>query len=583
MQVFYKKFRVLLLAVVILSQMGCSQLMSKFVAATAKAIPTSTQTTASLSGIEITVGMGSNLHSADLGALEQDLFSGWKTGGDWVVIKFSNKNGSGFYKIDGTVTVDGKPAEYFNVGLYSIVLEASPSPRKVEIATTTGEKGSFTLAPSKKKIKVISLNGQKDNISLDLTKDVVVELEETGVPENTPLQVGLAINQVGIKSIVRAAFIRSGSKLTIPAAVFRNMDFVPAGGLFYSYDKSFLSFDINSMENATDVTGAFSSVQYTSNYSDGKFVTVAKNPVLNVGLTAKGEDKLKDGEMRYELFKPNAFRSRPSEHIKKIGIISFGISGITAFNYEFKLYGSDKKLKTTTTTKVTFPQQSNEVWGAVVDKMYPEIMSIVQSEFNAAEALPLEAITQTAGYKSVEMFSKADFNTPDGFSKSYRNGKILAQVPRNQRGYEEKIMKESGADAIMTLKLELVAAAEKTKVEDAKKSDFGVIVPKLTFEIVGKPKFDGDEMKYVSGTITGKGIKAEEIGLVVTTHDEATTFFKDKWDVNTIRKVGTLTPERLDNLIRKSDLLKEFAKALKEIRTKEKENNDYVTVWNLQK
>jgi hypothetical protein len=437
---------------------------------------------------------------------------------------------------------------------------------------------SFTIAPSKKQLKVISINGQKDNISLDLTKDVIIELEETRIPENTILQVGLAINQVGIKSIVRAAFIRNGSKLTIPAAVFRNMDFAPGLGVLYNYDKSFLSVDVNSIENATNVSGAFTSVQYTSNYSDGKFVTVAKNPILNLGLTAKGEDKLKDGEMSYEFLKPNAFRSRPAEHIKKIGVMSFGISGNTTFEYKFTLIKSNKENNVTTTTKVTFPQQTNEIWDAVLEKMYPEIMSIVKSEFNAPEVLPLEAITQTAGYKSVEMFSKADFNTPASFSKSYRNGKILNEVPKE---YKARIMKESGADAIMTLKLDLVAAAEKTKVEEAKKSDFGVIVPKLTFEIVGKPKFDGDEMKYVTGTITGKGIPADEIGLEVTIHDPGNIILS-KWDVNTKRKVGTITPERLDKLIRKSDLLKEFAKALKEIRDKEKTNNDYTTVWNLQ-
>jgi hypothetical protein len=119
----------------------------------------------------------------------------------------------------------------------------------------------------------------------------------------------------------------------------------------------------------------------------------------------------------------------------------------------------------------------------------------------------------------------------------------------------------------------------------------GIIVPKLTFEIVGKPGVSADfdvntprETKYVTGTIIGKGIPAEEIGLQVTIHDEPKFLSSEKTEVITLHKVGVITPERLDQLIRKSDLLKEFAKALKEIRAKEKATNgDYPIVWNLQK
>ena len=42
-------------------------------------------------------------------------------------------------------------------------------------------------------------------------------------------------------------------------------------------------------------------------HHDGKFVTVTTEPDLNTGLTAKGKEKLKDGEVEYDFFKPNAF------------------------------------------------------------------------------------------------------------------------------------------------------------------------------------------------------------------------------------------------------------------------------------
>lgn len=598
----------LLLIFVLLSQVGCSSMMNYAVSKAGKAV-IQAETTASLSDVQIGGGIGSNIAPAELGLVDQSMFAGWITGGDLVALTFTSKKkgGGSFYDIDGTVTINGQPAKRLYPGIYGAFSAPDPSPRKVEIVTSTGEKASFTIAPNNKHIKVLSINGRKDNISLDLTKDVVVELDVSQVPQNTMLKVSLAINQVGLKALTRACYIRSGAKITIPAAVFRNMDFTPAGSAFYSYDKSFLSVAVeNNMEKATEVSGAFTSVSYNSTYEDGKFVKVDKNPVLNVGLTAKGEDKLKDGEMSYDLFKPNAFRSRPSEHISKIGIISFGISGITAREYEFKLWqevkGEKPVLKTTTTTTVIFPQQSNEIWDSVAERMYPEILAIVQSEFNGAAVLPLEAVTQTAGYKSIEMLSTPDFNTQKGFSKAYRNVKVLNGTPSGglnvgAKDIKERIMIESGADAIMTLKLELEVGVdgkntdeilkEKTKLT---KSDLGIIVPKLTFEIVGKPNVNADfdvfaprETKYVTGTITGKGIPAEEIGLEVSIHNEATTFFSAKTNEKTLHKVGVISPERLDKLIRKSDLIAEFAKALKEIRAKEKASGDYPIVWNLQK
>ena len=58
---------------------------------------------------------------------------------------------------------------------------------------------------------------------------------------------------------------------------------------------------------------------------------------------------------------------------------------------------------------------------------------------------------------------------------------------------------------------------------------------------------------------------------------------KGRNETKVFHTVGVITPESLDNLVRRSDLIKEFTKALKEIREKEKANNDYETVWNLQK
>lgn len=155
------------------------------------------EATNSLKDVALTAAVESNLSPAEIGTVSQSFFNGWRSGGDGVLLMFSKKSGPGFYRIDGTVTIDGKPAEYSSIGLYTVFSEANPNPRRVEITTTSGEKASFTLEPSKARIKILSINGQKDHPAIDITKDVVVELEGTQVPEGAMLKVGLAMTQPG--------------------------------------------------------------------------------------------------------------------------------------------------------------------------------------------------------------------------------------------------------------------------------------------------------------------------------------------------------------------------------------------------
>lgn len=559
----------LILALVIITQVGCAQLLTKI----AKEMAPPAPTTATLNNVVPTIVIGSNLHPAELGTIAQSFFSGWKAGGDQVAIIFLNEKG--VLKIDGTVTVDGVPAEYIVAGTYSLISGANTAPRKVEIITATGEKSSFTIKPNAKQIKVVSINGRRDNISLDLTKDVVIEFEGTRVPENELLKVSLAINQVGIKSIYDVAYIRkSGSKITVPAAAFRNINIKPGASALYNYKNSFLSVGVENTERATDVSGSFPAVSYTSSYSDGKFVTVGTEPNLNTGLIAKGKEKLADGEMNYDFLKPNAFTSRPADQIKKIGVISFAIKGKTlAVESVIDQEKSAKLPQVIKNTIVTFPIQTNEVWDAILAKMYPQLMAIVQSELNAT-VLPIEAAPKTNAYKSIESFSKEDVNTKAEFSRAYRGTKVLSAVPHIREGLGvngvyERMMNEAGVDALMTMTLDL---------EAKKDGDFGVMVPKLDFEILGKANGPIFGTKYFSGTIVGKGIPSEDIGLKIEFQPDAALISRNK----TFHTAGVITSEELDKIIRRSDLLTVFTKGLKEIKEKEKANGDYETVWNLQ-
>jgi hypothetical protein len=506
----------------------------------------------SLDDITATIGIGSNSPPEKLGTISQSFFNGWKTGGDVVSVMFSKKNAPGYFKIDGTVTIDGKPMDYLTSGMYGLVSDANPAARKIEVATTSGQKASFKIEPAKKALKLVSINGQKDgDISLDLSKDVTLELAVPAGMENTMIKASLAINQMSIKSIYDVCYTKAAAKITIPASAFRNINIAPASTALYSFKGSYLSVGYESIEEAKEVTGALSGIKYTASYSDGKMVSVATEPKLNTGLVAKGTEKELD--MKYDFFKPNAFASRPFEQLKTIGVKSFAIRGTTFSQSSSTSTTETSTTITTTTTTITlqFPKQPDSVWDALLEKLYPEFIGVVQSELGA-NVLPLENVTHSEAYKSTPAFAKDDKNTKVDFARAFRDSKVIsAFMPVTEgfgsNGINERILKETGADGLLSMTLDLEISSSGKLV---------VMIPRFGFEIVGKTNGPIFDTKYCSGTIQS---------------NTGVSFNKD------IDMAG------LEKIIRKSDMLTVLRKGLQQLKEKEKANGDYGPVWALQK
>jgi hypothetical protein len=255
--------------------------------------------------------------------------------------------------------------------------------------------------------------------------------------------------------------------------------------------------------------------------------------------------------------------SRPFGHIKKVGLLSFAIRGTTFHqstetntSTSTSTSGGVATTTTTTRTKTTtleFPQQPNEVWDKLLEQLYPEFMAVVESEFNASSLAP-EVITKAPSYKSITAFAKDDVNTKVEFTRSFRDTKVVSAFMPIADGYgvngvNERILKETGADALLTLTLDLQIS------EETGKSETMLMVPKFAFEITGKANGFLSNTKYITGTIESK---------------TGVSFTKD------------ITPAQLESIIRKSDLLAIFKKSLQEIKDQEKSNGDYDIVWNLQ-
>lgn len=389
----------------------------------------------------------------------------------------------------------------------------------------------------------------KDNASIDLTQDVTLEID--GPAESALMKVSLTINQVGIKSTYDVCFVRSGSKIVVPAAAFRNINIKPAGEAAYSYKDCYLTVAVESSEKATDVSGAFNEVTYTSYYSDGKYVTVSKEPVLNPGLSFKMGESV-------DFKKPNAFLSRPFGQIKKVGVISFSMRGTTFHQVEQSSSKSPLKINpfggaSTQTTVMTATFTKEFPWEAVLEELYPQLVEVIQSEFNA-EVLPIEKITASQAYQSVDPYVGDESVIKVQYSKPYKGTKVISAFRPLTDTYgannaNQRIMNETGADALLTITLDL---------ETVEEGDNNVtMTPKFGFEIAGRNNGVNVNTQFVSGTIKQTAVR-----------------FSSK----------DATAQYLANsVVRKSELIAAFRKGLQELKAKEKANGDYEIVWGLQK
>ncbi len=510
-----------------------------------------------LNSVVPAVATSSNLYPNSLGTLDMSFFNGWVSGGTIHTLSFLQKNRSGWAKIEGDVLINGAPADYVSTGVYVAFSKDNTKPANVEIKTTSGQKTSFTLIPAKYPIKILSINGQKgDNLSLDLTKDVVVELENVPGSEQLQLHAKIAISILGLKTFYDLGYFKGTNKLTIPAAAFRNVNIGPGSTPMLSYKSSYLSIDRVESKKTTQTSGVYEPISYYTITQDGRFINVTNEPVLNKGITVKGTEKLAGGEVEYNFYKAHAFASRPFEYIKKLGVVSFSIRGTTyqegkTSKSESSYTIGNTKYTTTTTTNTwaQFPKVSDEVWAEALASLYSDFTGVAEKELHAP-LLPINQITETPAYEHISAFSKDDETTSVSFSHSYKNSKLISAMIPFSEGYgensaEAKIMKESGANALMKFTFDLQIAIEKGNP---------VMVPKLGFQLVGENNGTFWPTKFCSGTISGKGVRFPK----------------------------QITAEDIKTIVRQSDLLAVFKKGLQEIKKAELANGDYKLLWDMQ-
>lgn len=505
-----------------------------------------TGTSTDLESLNPQIVFRTNLYSKEVGALEVDLFGkGWKGGNDGVQIQFTKKHGIKMTKLQGgSVSVDGKPAAYQDLGVYTYVAEHSDGARKIEITASNGQKSSFTISPDKA-IKLTKINGQTgDNISVDITRDVVLEFENPGPADGALIQVSISASTIGLNTFYEVGSFKPAAKVTVPAAAFMHAAFPGKNGKNMSFNKAFLQVARTSWEYATEVTGEYKSIPYMMGVLDGRFIKIGAKPEFSNGLVAEGEVKGKD--ISYEFEKPAAAMSRPFAHAKTIGIASFGIRGTSSAQKT----ETNRLAGTKTETSVTFTP-SNELLDGLLAKMYPEVVAVTESVLGG-KTVPIEKIAATAAWQKSGLMSETNDGTETTFARAYKTTKILSEAALKVDGYrivadEASIGKEAEVSALLRCVLDLVLEIDNGKT---------TLTPVLHYSMYGASNGVAYlPTTYVQGTVQGKSSKVGK---------------KNTSDADIIEMINA--PELINGL----------RTALTDLKAKEKADGAYDLIWSLQ-
>ena len=507
-----------------------------------------TGSTADLGTVVPLVYRVSNTWPKSLGTMGTKIIPNWGDGGgDMVTLTFTQRLGTMMSKIDGTVMVDGQPADYATMGVYSSMVPATPRPRRVEVTTTSGQKAGFTIPAPHGTLRVTSINGQANPTTIDVTKDVTIQLAGVTPADTSPIVVKVITSVLGLREFYDVYYARPGATITVPAAAFRNLNIAPgnvkAGA---NLNDSYLLVSRERWENALDATGAFAGVQVMTSESDGRPFRASPSADMNTGFTAKAELSLPGGKLEYALFKPGAFASRPITQATNIAVISFAARG--------KTYLSKSRTSTTATTRTTetrtlrFPQLPEAVWDAALAELYSALTPVFTQELGA-RIIPIEQVVASPAYRSLAPFSKDDETTDVQFTHSYKGTTLLSAVLPVSVGYgwnrvDARLMRETGANTLLKVTLDL----------ELSEKDGGSMIPTLAFEMIGAPNGHSASTKFVTGTITGAG--------------------------RSLKKNEAVTSAVLRDVMRTSDFVSALGTALRDFKAKEAAIRDYQLLWS---
>lgn len=387
---------------------------------------------------------------------------GWETCGDAVFAGFTNKSGAGLSSTDGSMTMNGEEIGYSGMGSYFLGFKPEKRGEKnMVITSSNGDKVDFDLKPGAPlEIKSIDGKAKGEEIIIDGTKDIVVELSEGGADPNSTLHVQIVCKLVGTPIMYDLFVTSARDRLVIPKEAFRNFEGSPT-----PYVKNNTLIVNRVTEKVIDGTDA-GALRTLSAYMDWSPVTFAGDLAKGSALTM-GFDKSKNvniafttdtlAQYVFDVKKQGPFYAPPTTDIKKVAVASFIIRG----NLEATEVTTGNGWKTTTTK--WFPKLEEGTWQNLVDQMYKDFESKVNSQLGY-EFLPMDKVTESQAYAHSKPI--VDGQTGNYVEVGAQGTKRIvstrwndiwkdASISFGSDFISERLIQELGADAVFSVVIDL--------------------------------------------------------------------------------------------------------------------------------
>lgn len=489
-----------------------------------------------------------HVYPKKVGALEVDFFGkGWQDGADALMIQIVDKRGIKMSKLaDGSVTVDGKPATFQDLGVYTYFADRSDAAHTIELTAKNGQKSTFTIAPQKAQTRIVSINGQSgEEISIDFTKDLVLELQNPGSDDGALIQVTFTAAIVGLNTFYEIGNFKPAEKIVIPAEAIANSGFPSTKENGPNVKPTYLQIARISRDKPTNVSGVFKNITYINAACDGRWVKTTKKPELTGGLVASGKSTL-EKDISYEFRKDEADLSRPFSHAKKIAIAGLGTRGVN----HSEEHDSGRMTGVETWTWANF-DPSDAFLDQINQKLNLTVTKSAQNLFNA-QIVPIEKVAATTAYKESNFMAEAEGADKETYSQPFKSDKIISDAALQLNGFRlvpdaKSIAEETGADALLRCVMDLSLSLEDGKT---------YLTPVINYSLIGN--YNGPAgivpTKFAEGKVVSKKIKFHE----------------------------KMTESEVMPLLNLEEMMKMLEAGLADLVAKEKASGVYERIWGMQ-
>lgn len=457
-------------------------------------------TTDNLSGNSPGIFYRSNIYPKKVGTIDMDMFGkNWVDGGDQILIYMLRRRGIKMNKLEGgSVMVDGQPATFQDLGIYTYAVPHSDAAHVVELTASNGEKSSFTIKPLPDQTRIVSINGQTGTeVEVDLTKDVTLELSNPGPADGATINLMLTASVIGLNTFYQVGNFKPAAKIVIPAEAFANTGFPGSQNKITSIKNAYLMVTRMKIENASSAGGQYKSVPIVNAALDGRFLKVTGRPDFTTGIKSEGTYKEGAKKMDWSFAKEEAAISRPFSQAKKIGVVAFGTRGIsTAESHDNgKLSGVQSDAWASFTP-------GNAFLDALNTALYDGVTKATK-EMTGAQIVGPEAISKTKAFEESNDMTETNEGTPNSYARAYKTDKILSEMALTV-GFRpiangQTLPDEAGVDALLRCVLDLSLKMDK--------GGRMTLRPILRYTLYGKPAgISLVSTKYAEGTVETKDV-----------------------------------------------------------------------------